>query len=68
MKFRSHPTFRQRDVTRAVRAAVAAGVVVARIEIEEGKITVVTGRPVKSEPTDDFEKWKMKHAGTPQRT
>ncbi len=66
MKLRSRPTFRQRDVTRAVRATVAAGVVVARIEIEDGKITVVTGNSVDSEPTDDFEKWKMKHASTPQ--
>lgn len=67
MKTRSRPTFRQCDVTRAVRATVAAGVVVARIEIEDGKITVVTSNPVESKPTDDFEKWKTKHAGTPQR-
>ncbi len=63
MKTRSSPTFRQLDVTRVVRATVAAGVVVARIEIEDGKITVVTGKPVESEPTDHFEKWKMKPCG-----
>jgi hypothetical protein len=67
MKTPSRTTFRQRDVTRAVRATVAAGVVVARIEIENGKITLVASNPVESEPTDDFEKWKMKHASTPQR-
>jgi hypothetical protein len=55
MKTPSRTTFRQRDVTRAVRATVAAGVVVARIEIENGKITLVASNPVESEPTDDFE-------------
>jgi nitrate reductase NapAB chaperone NapD len=37
-------TFRQRDVTAAVKAVVAAGVEVARVEVDkEGKIVVVTG-------------------------
>lgn len=39
-------TFRQQDVTRALRATMAAGVSVQRIEIDrEGKIVVVAGRP-----------------------
>jgi hypothetical protein len=39
-------TFRMRDVTRALKGAQAAGVEVARIEIETtGKITIVTGKP-----------------------
>jgi hypothetical protein len=40
-----HPsTFRQRDMTRAVRAVVAAGVGVKRVEIDKsGKIVVITG-------------------------
>jgi hypothetical protein len=43
---RSASTFRQRDVTRAVRATVAAGVPVARFEIEPtGKIVIVAGEP-----------------------
>ncbi len=39
-------TFRQHDVTRALRATVAAGIEVQRIEIDkDGKIIVVTGKP-----------------------
>jgi hypothetical protein len=39
-------TFRQRDVTKAVKAIVAAGCEVARAEIEpSGKITVIVGKP-----------------------
>jgi hypothetical protein len=38
--------FRQSDVTRAIKAAVAAGIDVARVEIDkEGKIVIVTGKP-----------------------
>ena len=37
-------TFRQQDVTRALRAAVAAGVAV-RVEIEAGKLVVVMADP-----------------------
>jgi hypothetical protein len=42
---RGSSAFKQRDVTRAVRATVAAGVGVKRVEIEAGKITIVTGPP-----------------------
>jgi hypothetical protein len=40
-------TFKQRDVTKAVKAMVAAGCEVARAEIEPstGKIVVVVGKP-----------------------
>lgn len=45
-------TFKQQDVTRALRATVAAGIAVQRIEIDrEGKIVVVTGKP--QEVVDD---------------
>jgi hypothetical protein len=39
-------SFKQRDVTRALRAAGAAGIEVQRVEIDrEGKIILVTGKP-----------------------
>ena len=38
-------TFRQRDLTAAVKAVVAAGCEVARVEVDkDGKIVVVTGK------------------------
>ena len=44
---RSPSTFRQQDVTRAVKAVAAAGVGIARVEIDkQGKIIIVAGQPV----------------------
>lgn len=38
-------TFKQQDVTRALRATVAAGIEVQRVEIDkQGKIVLVTGK------------------------
>jgi hypothetical protein len=49
---RSALTFKQQDVTRALRAAAAAGTEVQRVEIDKtGKITVVIGKP--NEPIDE---------------
>jgi len=40
-------TFRQRDLTRAVKAVVVAGVEIARVEVDKtGKIVIVAGKPV----------------------
>ena len=49
---RGPSTFKQQDVTRALRATRAAGVAVSRIEIDrDGKIVIVTG--TQSEPTTE---------------
>ena len=43
---RGASTFKQTDVTRALKAARAAGLEVERVEIDKsGKIIVVTGKP-----------------------
>jgi hypothetical protein len=43
-KGRGPATFKQQDVTRALRATIAAGIDVQRIEIDRnGKIVIVTG-------------------------
>ncbi len=42
---RGNSTFKQKDVTRVLRAAQAAGIEVQRIEVDKtGKIVVVTGK------------------------
>jgi hypothetical protein len=47
---RSPRTFRQQDVTRALRASVAAGVEVLRVEIDrEGKIVLIFGNATERE-------------------
>jgi hypothetical protein len=39
-------TFKQSDVTKAVKAVVAAGVDVARVEVgKDGRIVVIAGKP-----------------------
>jgi hypothetical protein len=43
---RGQQTFRQSDVTKALKATVKAGIAVRRVEIEkDGKIVVVTAPP-----------------------
>ena len=50
---RGPQTVRQRDVTKAVKGVVAAGVQVARVEVDKsGKIVVVVGETGKAEATD----------------
>jgi hypothetical protein len=54
--------FRQTDVTRALKAAVAAGLDVARIEIDvTGKIALFA-RSETLEPISPLERWKHTHA------
>lgn len=54
---RGPATFKQADVTRAVRGTVAAGVEVQRIEIDQsGKIVVVAGKPERV-PVSNINDW-----------
>jgi hypothetical protein len=43
---RGRLTFKQADMTRAMRAATAAGIQVARVEVDNaGKIVIIVGKP-----------------------
>ena len=62
---RAPSTFRQADVTKAVQAVTAAGVHIARIEIDKaGKIVIIAGgaKAELSEPTP-LEQWRAKRRG-----
>jgi hypothetical protein len=47
--------FKQGDVTKAIKGAVNAGLAVARVEIQEGKIIVFTGRPGDKGQTNEWD-------------
>jgi hypothetical protein len=58
---RAPSTFRQHDVTRAIRAAAAAGVHIARIEIDKaGKIVIIAvdanGQPGESAEANEWDR------------
>jgi hypothetical protein len=57
---RRPPTFRQRDVVAAVKAVVAAGCAVTRVEVDKaGKIVVVviSKDPALNNPYDTVNEW-----------
>jgi hypothetical protein len=62
---RTPSTFRQADVTKAVKAVVAAGVDIARVEIDAaGKIVIVTGKPIEvpvNELDRELQEWEARH-------
>jgi hypothetical protein len=52
---RGPSTFRQRDVTAAIRAARSAGVQVARVEVTNGKFTLVLSEAAKAEDANEWD-------------
>jgi hypothetical protein len=63
---RAPSTFRQQDITRAVKAVVAAGVDIARVEIDKsGKIVIVTVTATGVGPQGDLDlelqEWEARH-------
>jgi hypothetical protein len=61
---RAPSTFRQQDVTRAVKAVAAAGVHIARVEIDKtGKIVIIPGDSQPGEADgNDLDNWIAKRA------
>ena len=58
-------TFRQRDVTRAVKAVTKAGVNIRRVEIDRaGKIAIITGSETspQDETSNSLDQWLANHA------
>ena len=56
---RAPSTFRQQDVTRAVKAVTAAGVHIARVEIDKtGKIIIITADATdRPDETTEVNEW-----------
>jgi hypothetical protein len=55
--------FRQSDLTRALKAAIAAGLEVAAVEIDPtGKIVIMTGANEHAAPKNALDKWMTEHA------
>jgi hypothetical protein len=55
---RGPATFRQRDVSAAINAALAAGVEVARVEIgRDGRVIVVIGKGADEPPATAKNEW-----------
>ena len=62
--------FKQADIARAVKGAIAAGLHVSRVEIDaEGKLVLVFGSPDRQDPASPqsaYEAWRAKRdARTP---
>ena len=60
---RPRAPFRQRDLTRALKAAVAAGLRVTgfKVDVHSGKIEVVTDKP-EAQECGALDTWMVKHA------
>ena len=55
---RAPSTFRQQDVTKAVKAVTAAGVHISRVEIDKtGKIVIIAGGSTEPLETTEANEW-----------
>jgi hypothetical protein len=55
--------FRQSDLTRALQAAISAGLQVESVEIDpSGKIIIMTGAKEPASPANALDKWMTEHA------
>jgi hypothetical protein len=56
---RNAHTFKQGDISKAIKAAVKAGLPVARVEVSpEGRIIVIAGKPEQEQaPTAEANEW-----------
>jgi hypothetical protein len=63
---RGNCTFRQRDLTAAVKAVATAGIELSRVEIDrDGRIILVTGKAGAQEPDDldrELAEFEARHA------
>jgi hypothetical protein len=61
-------SFKQVDVKRAVKGALAAGLSVGRVEVApDGMIVVVAGEGAPADASNDFDRWKAEtHARAAQ--
>jgi hypothetical protein len=57
-------TFKQSDLTRAIKAVEAAGLSIARAEVDkDGKIVIIPGQPERTPAKmNDLDAWMSKHA------
>lgn len=57
---RRRSAFSQSDITRVIKASVAAGLKVGRVEIEDGKIVVYSASDAPAGPASTYDTWKAK--------
>lgn len=62
MKVATKSTFRKIDVTRAVQAVRAGGITVGRVEIENGKIVVVSATETAPADANPLDNWLKSNA------
>jgi acylphosphatase len=60
-------TFRQADISRAVKAAQTAGLAIGKVEVApDGTIRVIVASTPELSPANSFDQWKSKNARAAQ--